>query len=62
MFNVLYLLRHMARHFGIEGINLRILLDWGLFLRNNRHQIDFDKIQSLCAARGYEAVYDIFGR
>lgn len=60
MFNVLYLFRHMARHFGIEGINLRILLDWGLFLRNNRHQIDFDKIQSLCAACGYEAVYDIF--
>lgn len=60
MFNVLYLLRHMARHFGIEGINLRILLDWGLFLRNNRYQIDFGKIRSLCVACGYETVYDIF--
>ena len=60
MFNALYLLRHMARHFGTEGINLRHLLDWGLFLRSEQSEIDFEKILTLYAATGYDTVYNIF--
>lgn len=59
-FNAYYLLRHMARHFGIEGINLRILLDWGLFLRSNHDQIDLEDFHRLLVATGYGKAYDVF--
>lgn len=59
-FNAIFLLRHMSRHFGTEGINLRQLADWGLFLRSNREKIDFERIYPLYVASGYDTIYDLF--
>lgn len=33
-FNAIYLLRHMADHLGYEGVTLKNLVDWALFLKS----------------------------
>lgn len=34
--NALFLLRHCAGHFAAEGVTLKTVLDWGLFVRGTR--------------------------
>ena len=46
--NYLFLLRHMAKHFGgVDTINLRQLCDWGVFLKQYGGDIDW----KMCAER-----------
>lgn len=39
-FNSLYLLRHSAEHFASVDLSLRIILDWGFFVKGNK--VDWD--------------------
>ena len=40
-FNALFLLRHAALHFSSGAVNLRILLDWLLFVRQHGSEVDW---------------------
>lgn len=39
--HALFLLRHTASHFAAEEINLRHIVDWALFVKNNYSDIDW---------------------
>ena len=43
-FNVLFLLKHAQGHFIDEGIRMRHVLDWGLFLRSQQDMVDWDRM------------------
>ena len=40
-FNALFVIRHIAAHFAAEGMNLRQLLDWALFVRGASAEVDW---------------------
>lgn len=40
-FNALFVIRHIAAHFAAEGMNLRQLLDWALFVRKHSSKVDW---------------------
>lgn len=40
--NALFIARHCAIHFAAEGMNLRQLLDWALFVSNHHQKVDWD--------------------
>ena len=41
-FNVIYLLRHISKHLTGEGVTLRQIIDWGLFLDKEGDNINWD--------------------
>ena len=43
-FNVLFVLRHMAAEFAANGMILRQVEDWGLFIKKHRQEIDWNQI------------------
>lgn len=47
-FNALHVLRHAACHFAAQGISLRNVLDWGLFVEKHFDEVDWDKHWELC--------------
>lgn len=44
-FNALFLLRHAAAHFAAAKINLRHVIDWGMFVRRYHSQIDWTVLE-----------------
>lgn len=42
-FNALFVLRHMAVEFAANGMILRQVLDWGLFINKYHQEIDWDR-------------------
>ena len=40
-FNALFVIRHIAAHFAAEGMNLRQLLDWALFVWSASAEVDW---------------------
>ena len=56
MFNALFLTRHAHQHFLIEdGITLRHVCDWAMFLRRFRDDLDWDTFMSICRRYGLES-------
>ena len=47
-FNALFLIAHLAAHFGGEDITLRQLLDWAFFVRASAGAIDWKTLQENC--------------
>ena len=43
-FNALFLLKHAQGHFIDEGIRMRHVLDWALFLRKKQEEVDWSKV------------------
>jgi len=43
-FNALFLIRHMAQHFAGEGVTLRQVVDWGLFLEKDWSAVNWAEI------------------
>lgn len=43
-FNALFLIKHAQRHFIKEGICVRHLLDWALFLKAESQNVNWDKV------------------
>lgn len=59
--NYLFLLRHLAKHFGDnEGINLRQLIDFGLFLYNNKKNIDIKLAKKVLFSTKLTKINNIF--
>lgn len=48
MFNALFLNHHSLTHFLSEGIRLRHILDWALFLEKEQNNLDWDRFYALC--------------
>ena len=47
-FNLLFLMKHMSGHFASEGITLRHILDWALFINTEFIHLDWDSFYSIC--------------
>lgn len=43
-FNAIYILRHTAQHFAAVEINIRHLLDWGMFVKAHGSEMDWDDL------------------
>lgn len=43
-FNALFLLRHMAAHFAGSAMNLRQVLDWGVFVEKHHEKVDWGNL------------------
>lgn len=48
MFNALFLTYHSLAHFLSEGIRLKQILDWAVFLQKEQEKIDWHKFYALC--------------
>lgn len=46
-FNAIYLMRHMSSHFAAEESCLRNVCDWGIFLKNEHANIDFQFVYDM---------------
>lgn len=52
-FNALFLTAHAMTHFLVEGIKLRHLCDWALFLKHEQHNIDWSEFYRWTDKLGY---------
>ena len=48
MFNALFLSHHSLTHFLSEGIRLRHILDWAMFLEKEQENLDWERFYALC--------------
>ena len=48
MFNAIFLNYHSLSHFLSEGIRLRHLLDWALFLKSEQKNLDWERFYEVC--------------
>ena len=48
MFNALFLTYHALTHFLEEGLKLKQLLDWAMFLKRDADKVDWEKFYRLC--------------
>lgn len=58
MFNALFLNYHALTHFLSEGIRLRHIVDWALFLRAEQEHLDWNRFYALCEEYGMRAFVD----
>lgn len=58
MFNALFMSYHSLTHFLSEGIRLRHLLDWALFLKKEQNNLDWNRFYTLCGEFNMRAFVD----
>ena len=58
MFNALFLSYHSLTHFLSEGIRLRHILDWALFLEKEQENLDWERFYALCEEFDMRAFVD----
>ncbi|MBQ8969403.1 MAG: nucleotidyltransferase family protein [Bacteroidaceae bacterium] len=58
--HALFLLKHIMIHFASEGITLRQLLDWALFVNAHRKEVDWSWLEGVLNQYGMRRLYDIF--
>ncbi|MBR6655377.1 MAG: nucleotidyltransferase family protein [Alistipes sp.] len=58
MFNALFLNHHSLIHFLSEGIHLRHILDWALFLKAEQENLDWERFYALCEKYEMRAFVD----
>ena len=59
--NAVYLFIHIYHHFIKEGIGLRQLCDWAVFLDHYRNDIDRNEVERILNKLGYMKAYCAFG-
>ena len=57
-FNVLFILRHTAAHFAGSAMNIRQILDWGLFVKRYHNVIDWDSLLPFIKEMNMHQFYD----
>ncbi len=62
MFNALFLTHHAKGHFLVEGIALRHLCDWGMFVHRHCEDLDWGKFNSYCIQYGLQYFADSMTR
>lgn len=59
--NAVYLFIHIYHHFIKEGIGLRQLCDWAVFLNYYKNEIDSNEVERILNSLGYMKAYCAFG-
>ncbi len=62
MFNALFLTHHSQRHYLSEGIALRHLCDWAMFLKVHGDKVDWPRFRQIAKEYGFEAFADTMTR
>ena len=57
--HALFLLRHAASHFAAVEIVIRHIIDWGLFVKNNHHAIDWVWLRDICNKQNMGLFLDV---
>jgi len=58
-FNALFLLRHAASHLAGSKINIRQILDWGMFVQKYHDRIDRKALETFAESTRTTAIYQI---
>lgn len=58
MFNALFMMHHSLTHFLSEGIRLRHILDWALFVKREQNNFDWSRFYTLCEEYDMRAFAD----
>lgn len=58
MFNALFMTYHSLTHFLSEGIRLRHVLDWALFVEKEQDNLDWERFYALCEEYDMRAFVD----
>lgn len=59
MFNALFLTYHSFSHFLEEGLHLKQMVDWAMFLKTEQDNIDWDKFYELCDCYHFRRFVDV---
>ena len=59
MFNALFMTYHSHGHFLSEGIRLRHILDWAMFLEKEQNALDWEKFYAICEEQGLRTFADV---
>lgn len=62
MVSALFLIEHAYSHFLHEGLTWRLVLDWVMFSRRHRDEIDWKELEARVDEFGLRRFYDSFGR
>lgn len=60
MVSALFLIEHAYSHFLHEGLTWRMVLDWVLFCRKHREEIDWKAFEGYVDEFGFRRFYDVF--
>lgn len=58
MFNALFMNHHSLTHFLSEGVRLRHILDWAMFLEREQEHLDWERFYALCEEFDMRAFVD----
>ena len=58
MFNALFMSHHSLTHFLSEGVRLRHILDWAMFLEKEQDNLDWERFYALCEEFDMRAFVD----
>lgn len=58
MFNAIFLNHHSLTHFLSEGIRLRHILDWALFIKEEQNRLDWRRFYEVCEEFKLQAFVD----
>ena len=62
MVSALFLIEHAYSHFLHEGLTWRLVLDWQLFCRKHRQDIDWKELEARVDEFGFRRFYDSYCR
>ena len=62
MVSTLFLIEHAYSHFLHEGLTWRMVLDWQMFSRRHRDEIDWKELEARVDEFGFRRFYDSFCR
>lgn len=60
MVSALFLIEHAYSHFLHEGLTWRLILDWHMFCRRHRDEIDWKALEARVDEFGFRRFYDTF--
>lgn len=62
MVSALFLIEHAYSHFLHEGLTWRMVLDWQMFCRRHRDEIDWKELEARVDEFGFKKFYDSYSR
>ena len=60
MVSALFLIEHAYSHFLHEGLTWRLILDWQMFCRRHRQELDWQELEARVDEFGFRRFYDTF--
>lgn len=62
MVTAIFLIEHAYSHFLHEGLTWRLILDWMMFSRKHKNELDWNSLDALIDEFGFRKFYDSFFR